>query len=230
MTPPRALVALLAAAQALACTAAPAAPDAAVDAPAPVDARALDATVDAPAPDAPPTGPLRVRIEGAGFVYQGEETCLTAVHDGGAEVRVAWILEPDSVRSTAARVCRRWSDLGEFRAFVTVEARGMRAEVSAALRVVARPTDPRPTASSTLAYDPARAEVWVVNPDADTVAALAAEPATRLAVLATCDHPRTVAVSGSTVAVACQDDGALWLYDAAPRARRAAPLCTPTTA
>jgi len=220
MTSPRALLALLAA-QSLACSAAPAATDAAVDAPAPADARRLDATVDAPPPDAPPTGALRVRIEGGGFVYQGEETCLTVVHDGGAEARLAWILEPDSVRATTARVCRRWGDLGAFRAFVTVEARGMRAEVSAALRVVARPTDPRPTASSTLAYDPARAELWVVNPDADTVAVLAAEPATRLAVLPACDHPRTVAVSGGTVAVACQDDGALWLFDAATRARRA---------
>ena len=185
----------------------------------------LDATRDAPAVDAPAdrpsAGPLRVRIEGAGYVYQGEETCLTAVHDGGDDARVAWILEPDGVRAAAARACRRWTDLGEFRAFVTVDARGMRAEASASLRVVARPTDPRPTASSTIAFDPARAEVWVVNPDDDSVAVLAAEPAARLAVVRACDHPRTVAVSGGTVAVACQDDGALWLFDAATRARRA---------
>ncbi|MDB4928795.1 MAG: hypothetical protein JWM10_1279, partial [Myxococcaceae bacterium] len=166
----RALLVALAA-QAGACDDAPAAPaDAGFDAPA-SDVRALDAG----AVDAPPTGPLRVRIEGAGYVYQGEETCLTAAHDGGDGARVAWLLEPDGVRASAARACRRWTDLGEFRAYVTVDARGMRAEASASLRVVARPTDPRPTASSTIAFDAARAEVWVVNPDADSVAVLSAE-------------------------------------------------------
>ncbi len=210
----------LVAALALGCDAAPEA--------APVDAGALDVARDTAsvdvladvATDVEPTGALRARIEGGGFVYQGEETCLTVVHNGGASARVAWILEPDGVRASTERACRRWTDLGAFRAFVSVDARGMHAEVSASFRVVARPTDPRPTASSTIAYDPLRREVWVVTPDADSVAVLSDEPTTRLAVVPTCDHPRTVAVSGSVVAVACQDDGALRLYDAASRAQR----------
>ena len=208
----------LLAALALGCDGAPAATA--------TDAGAADVSRDAPSADVPVdvtvAGPLSARIEGAGFVYQGEETCLTAVHNGGAGARFAWVLEPDGVRATTERACRRWSDLGAFRAFVTVEARGMRVEASAPFRVVARPTTPRPTASSTIAYDPTRREVWVVNPDADTVAVLSDEPTTRLAEVPVCDHPRTVAVSGATVAVACQDDGALWLLDAASRSRRAA--------
>lgn len=215
----RALLPLVAA-LALGCEASPASP--------PNDAGALDVVRDAPAADVPadvaadlePTGALRARIEGAGFVYQGEETCLTVAHNGGAGARFAWILEPDGVRAATERACRRWTDLGAFRAFVTVEARGMRAEVSASFRVVARPTEPRPTASSTIAYDPLRREVWVVTPDADSVAVLSDEPTARLAVVPTCDHPRTVAVTGSVVAVACQDDGALRLYDAATREPR----------
>jgi DNA-binding beta-propeller fold protein YncE len=219
MSAPRRALLLGLAASAAACDdAAVAALDAGRDAPA-VDARAA---VDLAPADAPPTGPLHVRIEGAGYVYQGEETCLTAAHDGGADARVAWLLEPDGVRSSETRACRRWTDLGEFRAFVTVDARGMRAEASASLRVVARPSSPRPTASSTIAFDPTRSEVWVVNPDADSVAVLSAEPAARLAVVPVCRHPRTVAVSGATVAVACQDDGAVWLLDAATRTRRVA--------
>ncbi len=213
---PHALLALIAA-NTLSCnTATPVAADAGADV-APADLGRPDA-----APDAPRPGPLSARIEGAGFVYEGEETCLTVAHNGGADARVAWILEPDGVRASTSRACRRWSDLGEFRAFVTIDARAMRVETSAALRVVARPTAPRPTASSTITLDPARGEVWVVNSDADSVAVLSVEPAARLAVVPGCDHPRTVAVSGATVAVARQDDGAVWLLDAATRTRRVA--------
>ncbi len=208
------------AALALGCEAAPPA--------APADAGALDVARDTPTVDViadvttdiEPSGALRARIEGGGFVYQGEETCLTVVHNGGAGARFAWILEPDGVRVTTERACRRWTDLGAFRAFVSVDARGMHAEVSASFRVVARPTVPRPTASSTITYDPLRREVWVVTPDADSVAVLSDEPTSRLAVVPTCDHPRTVAVAGTVVAVACQDDGALRLYDAATRTQR----------
>jgi DNA-binding beta-propeller fold protein YncE len=215
----RAALLPLLAALALGCEASPAAAP-------PVDAGLTDVALDAPtldaASDVTPTGPLSARIEGAGFVYQGEETCLTVAHNGGPDARFSWILEPDGVRASTGRACRRWSDLGAFRAFVTVESRGMRVEVSAPLRVVARPTTPRPTASSTIAYDPVRREVWVVNPDADSVTVLSDEPTTRLAEVPVCDHPRTLAVSGPTVAVACQDDGALWLLDAAGRSRRVA--------
>ncbi len=42
---------------------------------------------------------------------------------------------------------------------------------------------------------PLRREVWVVTPDADSVAVLSDEPTSRLAVVPTCDHPRTVATT-----------------------------------
>lgn len=176
-------------------------------------------TADAPAADAP-AGPLTVALRAPGVGYLGASTCATAAHDGGPGARVTWRWEPENVPEAGdGRSCHTFTRPGEFRVFVTVEARGMRAEASATLRVVPRPSDPRPTASSTIAYDAARDEVWVANPDADTVTVLSAEPLRVLAEVPVGDHPRTVAITGGTVAVACQGDGTLHLLDAARRAR-----------
>jgi DNA-binding beta-propeller fold protein YncE len=74
--------------------------------------------------------------------------------------------------------------------------------------------DSPPDWSRTLLLDAERGRLWVVNPEADTVAVIDAESGERLAELATCDSPRTVALDGDTVAAACEDGDALALFDA----------------
>lgn len=153
--------------------------------------------------------------------YLGVETCLRVEHDGAPDARVRWIVEPDTtpVDGGATR-CVTFARAGAFRAFATVTDGARRVETSAVITVVRRPTEVAPTRSSTLAFVPSRREVWVVNPDADTVAVINADRMERVAEVPVCDHPRTVAVKGDVVAVACQDDGNVDLLDAGTRARR----------
>ena len=97
----------------------------------------------------------------------------------------------------------------------------MRADATQSILVVPRPSAPRPTTASTIAFDEARSLVWVVNADASSIAVLRADPPALLAEIPVDAAPRTLAVVGDTVAVACQGSGTLVLVDAATRARRA---------
>lgn len=74
--------------------------------------------------------------------------------------------------------------------------------------------DPLPAASSPVSFDAARQRVLVVEPDADLVSAIDLDTgaATRFR---TCDGPRTIAVSGDQLGVACEAGDAMWVYDAA---------------
>ncbi len=102
--------------------------------------------------------------------------------------------------------------------FVRVDAR----EDSLIVHVLAPPTSLAPAKSSPLALNPAGTELWVANPDSDSVSVLAvtAGSLVKLAEFATGKNPRTLAFSadGARVVVACQDANELWVLDAAARA------------
>lgn len=215
------VVALLGACSSSPATAPP--PDATV-ADVPLDAvTSPDRTtpVDAPAVDLAPRVLSAARIEGGSVAYLGVERCFTVSHDGPDAARVRWIVEPDTTPVDGdARRCVTWDAIGSYRLFATVTDGARSVDATLSVTVVRQPTAVRPTASSTLAYDRARRELWVVNPDSDTVAVFREDPPARITEVEVCDRPRTVAVDGATVAVACQDGAALDLIDAASRARR----------
>lgn len=163
----------------------------------------------------------RAALTSSGGVL-GEPTCFRVAHDGPASTRVRWVVEPDTTPFDGGDTrCVTFTRIGTFRAFVTVTDGDQRVEVNQSVTVVRRPTDVPPTASSTLAWIPTRREVWVVNPDSDTVAVVRTDMRARVAEVAVCDHPRTLAVKGNALAVACQDDGNVDILDIPTRERRA---------
>lgn len=66
--------------------------------------------------------------------------------------------------------------------------------------------------SSTIAVHSGSQSIWVVNPEADSVSMLSFG-GELLGELATCEHPRTLAISGTEVAVACEYGAALQIID-----------------
>lgn len=183
----------------------------------------LAADVFAPtdlSPDAP-TGPsLTTAALDPVDANLDEETCLRVRHDGSPAARVRWIIEPETTPFDGGDTrCVTWSRVGAFRAYVTVTDGARHTETSRVFTVVRRPTTPAPTSSSTLAYDPGAHELWAVNPDADTVSVFRTDAPARVAEVPVCDRPRTVAVRGGVVAVACQSDGHVDLITAATRER-----------
>ena len=170
--------------------------------------------------DAGPAGPLAVSLAGPVIAYVGEETCYRAEHGGSAGAVHTWLWGDDARDEIpgARDACHTWAFPGEVLISVVVDDAGMRADASQRVSVVFRPSSPRPAASSTIAYDAARDRVWVVNPDADTVAVIDATTYALIEEIAVGDHPRTLAIAGDRVAVACQDDATLHVLSAETRA------------
>jgi len=168
--------------------------------------------------DAETPGPSAA-IAGPRFAFAGEERCWSV--EAAPDAEVTWSFGA-GVTAAGAEGCHTFERVGGRTIGVTVvDARGRRAEGTLGVSVVFRPSDPRPTGSATIAYEAARDRVWVVNPDADTVAVLVTEPTERALLVDVGDHPRALAIGDDTVAVACQGDGALHLVDAATGAVRA---------
>jgi DNA-binding beta-propeller fold protein YncE len=186
------------------------------DAEPPEDGSTADAALDADAaPDTTTPGPLAVSLSGDPAAWVGQEYCLTAVHNGGPEARFAFVWGDDGPEEDVrAESCHTFDFPGEQLVSVVVLDREMRAEASRIVPVVFQPAELPPTHSSSIVYDAVRDRVWVVNPDADTVSVLAADPPAQLAEVPVGDRPRTVALVGSTVVVACQEDDTLHLLDA----------------
>jgi hypothetical protein len=152
--------------------------------------------------------------------FLGEMTCLGVQHDGPESTRARWIVEPDTTPFDGADVrCVVFSRVGTFRAFVTLTDGPRVVETNAVVTVVRRPTTVAPTASSTVLHIPSRRELWAVNPDSDTVAVVRTDTQTLVAEIDVCDRPRTLALRGDTLAVACQNDGHVDLLDVATRTR-----------
>jgi cytochrome c peroxidase len=137
------------------------------------------------------------------------------VHNGGPDARFAFVWGDDGAdEDVGAEACHTFAFPGEQLVSVVVLDEGMRAEDSRIVPVVFEPAELPPTHSSSILYDEVRDRVWVVNPDADTVTVLETDPPATLAEVDVGDHPRTLALLGSTIAVACQDDDTLHLLDA----------------
>ncbi|UQA59224.1 hypothetical protein [Polyangium aurulentum] len=179
---------------------------------------------DGAKPPSPPV-PFSVGdIEGPALAYLGEEICFDVAHTGGAGAPVAWNFGDGGsapAAEGASRACHVYQKPGRRLVAATVQAEGRKLSASRGLVVVPKPAEPRPTASSTIVFDAARDRVWVVNPDSGSVAILAADPPALVAEIPLCKSPRTLALEGDTVAVACQGDETLRLLDAEDGAQRA---------
>jgi len=157
-------------------------------------------------------------IRGPRFAFAGEESCWSV--DAAADHEVTWRFGGGAT-ATGPEGCHTYDLVGgQTVGVVVADARGRTAEATRGVAVVFEPAEPRPTTSATLVYEAARDRVWVVNPEADTVAVLLTEPAERALLVDVGDHPRALAIGDDTVAVACQDDGTLHLVDAATGAVR----------
>lgn len=203
------LVAVSAAAVSPGCGATPSSDDAALG----PDASALDAA-ELASDDA--SGPLSVALGVPPIGYLDEETCVdVTVLPASARVAIVW---GDGERSedVGARACHTYVLPGSILLGAIAEDAGATAETTRTILVVPRPSDPRPTSSSSIVYDGARARVWVVSPDHGTVAVLshAGTTVTLERELAACEAPRTVSVLGAQALVACQGDARLVRFDA----------------
>ena len=174
------------------------------DAPADAGTDASDAS-DASA-DAPVDVPVDARpgdLDGPGLVFVGEEACYqTGLADDMA--RFTW---GDGTRDDVDgnEACHTWTFPGTF--LVSVQAGG--SDASRVVRVVPRPADVAPVASSPLIVHDGRA--WVASADSDAIAVvdLASMSPTYLAA---CGRPRTLAISDGVLAAACED-GTLARWD-----------------
>jgi cytochrome c peroxidase len=78
-------------------------------------------------------------------------------------------------------------------------------------------TSPLAIASSQIIYDPARAKVWCVNPDSDTVTRIHATTLAKELEIAVGTKPRSLALKpdGSALWVVCEKSDDLWVLDPA---------------
>jgi len=175
------------------------------------DAGLRDATVDAPL-----VGPLVATIVGAPYVYVGASSCFALDHNGGpaAVSRVRWgDGSTETFDGATSSACHTYTTPGPLVVGLAVDARGYQVDASQLVHVVHAPSSPRPTASSTLAYDAAQETLWVVEADADRVAVIDVPTRTRRTLVIVGDRPRTLALVGSQVVIACQGDDTLHVLD-----------------
>ena len=161
---------------------------------------AMDAPVDARVGD----------LDGPGVVFVGEEACYRT--GLGDMARFTWGDETrDDVDGNEA--CHTWTFPGTF--LVSVQAGGR--DASRVVRVVPRPAEVAPVASSPLIVVEDRA--WIASADADEVVQVDLSTMTPMH-FAACDRPRTVAFSNGVLAAACED-GTLARWDASTLERLA---------
>ncbi|MFN7144071.1 MAG: PKD domain-containing protein [Myxococcota bacterium] len=138
-------------------------------------------------------------------VEVGAPATLTVDATGG---EVTWSFG-DGGADAGESVTHTWAEAGNYIAIASLTAAdGRRLSVTLGVEVYRTPAAVPPTWSATVAVG-ATGRVLAVTPEADTLASVADGHAV---VVATCDTPRTLAVDGGVVAVAC-DDGTLVLYD-----------------
>jgi YVTN family beta-propeller protein len=115
---------------------------------------------------------------------------------------------------------RRYARPGHHTVALTVRDAAGQRTFARRQTVVFPPTSTRPTRSTPIVYDAPRAQVLVVNPDADTVTAIDGNTHAKKWEVPVGRHPRTLAVAGGAIWVACQDDATIRLIDAASGAGR----------
>ena len=121
--------------------------------------------------------------------------------------------EPTALVANPA-VVHRYAKPGRFSVLVSMEAGVVRQTLSFFLLVHAPWTNPRPTASSTIALDAKRQRIWVVNADNNSVTCIDAVKLEKLFEASVGGHPRTLgqAPDGS-IWVTNQDDATISVLD-----------------
>ncbi|HVK67815.1 MAG TPA: hypothetical protein VM694_25320 [Polyangium sp.] len=156
-------------------------------------------------------------IEGPAVAYVGENTCFSLTVKGGPSAQVAWNLGDGTAFPPAVlftKVCHVYTMPGRRLVGATAISEGQKLVVTRGVAVVQKPMAIRPNASSTIVLDPKHSHLWVANADHDHVARLDMElPPIPPTPQVSCDAPRTLAVSGATLAAACQGDGTVVFYD-----------------
>ena len=161
-------------------------------------------------PTADTGGSLVLALAEAGpdrTVAVGESVAFDALSEG---VSFLWDLG-DGTQSSEPAPSHSWSEPGTYS--VVVRATGADGGTdSDTAKVVVHPpfADAPPTASSTVVVGE-DGLIYAVEPDAGSLVRTDGVGVERVQA---CDTPRTVAVAGGVVAVACEGDGALALFDA----------------
>jgi DNA-binding beta-propeller fold protein YncE len=153
---------------------------------------------------------MGLTIEGPAFAFVGEETCWRAAPDLASDA-VLTVIWADGERTTLdpglSEACHTYALPGPLVIGMT-SVRGAREESATLLvHVVFRPRDIPVTRSSSIAVD--GDSVWTVEPDADLVVQLDATTGEVRRRTDVGDRPRTLAIAGDQVFVACQGDGTL---------------------
>lgn len=146
-------------------------------------------------------------------VAVGASVSLEAVLTEGEATTWLWDLGDGTVAEGAARVRHRYAEAGIYTAVVQCSAPdGSRASDSVSVTVFTPPAAVPSRWSSTVALSDDGAQLFVVNPEADTLAVV--DPSTGTAAeWPACVDPSTVATAGDAVAVACRGEGAVVVWD-----------------
>jgi YVTN family beta-propeller protein len=157
-------------------------------------------TVNAPFEVTPLTGTA---------VGSGASTTFTAGSTGGKNVRYKWNFgdgTPETSFSISPTISHVFTNPGRYLVTVTVTDDTGRTKTSSFYQGVSAPaTATAPRSSSSIIVEnrsSGNARVWVVNPDADTVAAIDAVTRAKLAEIPVGTSPRTLAVA---------PDGRIWV-------------------
>ncbi|MDI3285443.1 hypothetical protein [Polyangium sp. 15x6] len=172
-----------------------------------------DGSQKPPTPEPFALGP----IEGPAVAYVGDDACFSLTVTGGPTAQVAWNLGDGTAVPPAmlfTKVCHVYDTPGRRLVGATAIYEGQKLVVTRGVAVVPKPMAIRPNTSSTIVLDAARSSIWVANTDHDHVARFDKDlPASVPQPLVHCDAPRTLAISGATLAAACQGDGTVVFYD-----------------
>ena len=158
-------------------------------------------------------------------VFLGQPILLSSAEsidpdEGPQQLSFLWDFG-DGTSSAEASPMHAYTNAGAYRVSLTVNDGADAAIDTVVVHVLAPPTATPPSRSSLLALNPAGTELWVVNPDANSVSVLsvASNTLTKVAEVAVGRQPRTLAFSrdGGRVFVACQGANELWVLNAATR-------------
>lgn len=159
-------------------------------------------------------------------VWLGEATAFSSAEtrdpDEGPQVLSFLWDFGDGTTSTVANPSHFYAEPRAYRVTLTASDGADSREDSIVVHVLALPTALPPGKSSILALHPAGTELWIANPDSNSLSVMAVTPAalTKAAEIAVGKNPRTLAFGpgGSRVYVACQDSNEVWVIDTATRA------------
>lgn len=141
----------------------------------------------------------------------------SATDADGDALQFRFVFGDGSVRewSSQASASHSYANAGRYRSQLQVrDGRGGQSSRAAALGVFDAGAGPAAQQSSTLAFDPERERLFVVNPDGDSVARIDPESGVREAEFAACADPRSLARDGAgRLWIACHDDDRLVALD-----------------